>query len=375
MSKFVKENLTQIAISGIRQFNQKAEQIEGVVKLTLGELDFNTPEPIKDAVLVALSENKTRYTLNAGIEELRKKIVLKYDHYNDREIIMTVGTTEGLSTVIKSIINPGDEVIIPTPGYVGYEPLIMLDGGIVSPLDIIKTNFKITKDSLEEAYTNKTKAMIITNPNNPTGLILDQVEMDLIKNFVLEKDILLISDEIYSDIDFTKTFKSFTEYPELKENLVALNGFSKSHAMTGFRIGFMLSDELMAKHLLKTHQYSVTSATSISQYAALKACDIDNSEMIEELKHRRDFVLSKLDELNLPYITPMGAFYIFIDISKYSNSSTAFCEKLLYIGRVACIPGESFLGDHKKYIRLSYATSMENLEEAMKRIALFLEKI
>ena len=375
MSKFVKDDLRKIAISGIRQFNQKADEMEDVIKLTLGELDFNTPNEIKMAVREALDNNQTKYTLNAGLDELRRRIALNHPHYNHNEIIITVGTTEGLSTVIKSVIGPLDEVIIPTPGYVGYKPLIMLNGGKVVEVNITKSNFKITKESLQNAYTEKTKAMIITNPNNPTGLILDDNEMEVIKDFVLEKDILLIADELYSDIDFTETFKSFTDYISLKENLVCLNGFSKSHAMTGFRIGYMLSDELLSKHLLKTHQYSVTSATSISQHAALKAMDVPNEGMLEILLERKNYILQRLDNMNLEYITPDGAFYVFVNISKYSNSSRAFCEKLLYIGKVACIPGISFLGEHDDYIRMSYALDIEKLKKAMDRIENFLTKL
>jgi len=373
MSKFVKQNLHDIAISGIRQFNQKADDIEGVIKLTLGELDFDTPTVIKEAAIAALDQNKTRYTLNAGLEKLRRKISLNYEYYRDNEIIITVGTTEALSSVIKSVIEPNDEVIIPTPAYVGYKPLVLLEGGKVVEINTILSNYRITRESLEKAYSEKTKSLLITNPNNPTGLILSDSEMELIKDFVLEKDILLIADEIYSTIDFDKKFTSFSKYKELKEHLICLNGFSKSHAMTGFRIGYMVSDELMIKHLLKTHQYSVTSATSISQHAALEACDTDTSDMIETLKHRRDFLCERLDEMGIPYIKPDGAFYVFVDISDYINSSIAFCEKLLYMKKVACIPGESFLGEHREFIRLSYAIKIEDLTEALNRIEDFLE--
>jgi aminotransferase len=362
MDNFIKKNLHEISISGIRQFNQKANKIEGVIKLTLGELDFDTPDNIKEAVSAALANNYTRSTENAGLLELRKNISFHYKNYGPNDIIMTVGTTEGLATVIKSTIEVDDEVIIPTPGYVGYKPLVLLEGGVVKELNVLESDFHITKQALEALYTDKTKMIIITNPNNPTGKILNLDEMETIKDFVLEKNILLVADEIYSEIDFEDKFKSFTEYSELRENLVCLNGFSKSHAMTGFRIGYILSDDLLIKHLLKTHQYSVTSATSISQYAALEATNTDASHIAQTLKKRRDYLLERLDKMGLPYIKPEGAFYVFVDISKYSKSSIAFCEKLLYTKRVACIPGESFLGDNRKYIRLSYAIKMEDLE-------------
>jgi aminotransferase len=375
MSKFVKENLKEIAISGIRQFNQKADLVEDVIKLTLGEPDFNVDDKIKEAVKEALENNKTRYTLNAGIEDLRKEISLKYPLYHEDEVIITVGTTEALATIIKSIISPGDEVIIPTPAYVGYEPLILLDGGIVKTFDLIDNNKSITKEVLDSLYTEKTKALIITNPSNPTGLVLTTQEMDDIKDFVLEKDILLISDEVYSEIDYSNTFTSFSNYLELKENIVCVNGFSKSHAMTGFRIGYMVGDLLLMKHLLKTHQYSVTSASSISQYAALRAFTLPNQHMVDILRERRSYVMSRLDQMGLSYIKPMAGFYIFVKISDYSKSSIAFCEKLLYIGKLACIPGESFLGNHKDYIRISYALDIKELEKALDRLKAFIQKV
>ena len=374
MSRFIKDEVHEIAISGIRQFNQKAEDVEGVIKLTLGELDFNTFDHIKEGVAWAANHNKTRYTPNAGLMELRKKISYRYEHYNASEVIVTVGTTEGISIVIKSVINPGDEIIIPTPGYVGYEPLVKIEKGIVKEIDLSLHDFRITTDQLEQAYSEKTKAILITNPNNPTGIVLTKEEMEAIKDFVLKYDILLIVDEVYSEIVFDDSFVSFSSYKELKENMVLLDGFSKSHAMTGFRIGYIVSDELIIKQLLKVHQYTVTSATSLSQYAALAAKDEDSKFLVDELRKRRDFLCGELDKMGLPYVYPQGAFYVFVNIGAYSKSSIAFCERLLYTYKVACIPGESFLGHHNDYIRISYALSMEELEEALKRLDAYLKE-
>lgn len=375
MTKFIKDQVKQIQISGIRQFNQKASQVDGVIKLTLGELDFNTFDNIKKATIDAINQNKTRYTVNAGILELREKIADRYTHYNADEIIVTVGTTEGLSIVIKSVINPGDEVIIPTPGYVGYEPLIQIEQGKVIPVDLTHTHFRITKESLESAYSNQTKAMIITNPNNPTGIVLTDTEMDIIKAFVLEKDILLIVDEIYSEIDFNHRFKSFSQYKELKNHMIILNGFSKSHAMTGLRIGYLLSDRSLINELIKTHQYSVTSATSISQYAALFADYHDTQKIVNKLVERRNYLTKSLDDLKIDYVKPEGAFYLFINIKKFGYTSTEFCEKLLYEGKVAMIPGKAFLGGHDDYVRLSFAASLEDIKEAIKRITHFIKNL
>lgn len=375
MSKFIKDSLKDIAISGIRQFNQKAETVEGVIKLTLGELDFDTLPHIKEAVKWAADNNKTRYTPNAGLMELRNKISYRYQYYNQEEIIVTVGTTEGLAIIIKSTIEPGDEVIIPTPGYVGYEPLIKIEGGIVREIDLTLSDFRISKQQLEQVYSIKTKAILITNPNNPTGVILTKEEMDIIRDFVLEKDILLIVDEVYSEIDFYHKFISFSTYKELRDNMLILDGFSKSHAMTGFRIGYIVGDLLTIKELIKTHQYSVTSATSISQYAALAARDDDSINMLDILRERRNYLCEEFKEMNIKCVCPDGAFYVFVDISEFSKSSVAFCERLLYKYKVAVIPGESFLGHHNNYIRISYALDIEELKEAIRRFKEYIKEL
>jgi aminotransferase len=376
MKKFIKPQIKKIAISGIRQFDMKASYVDDVIKLTLGEVDFDTFDHIKKAISWAAENNKTHYTPNAGIDELRKKVSLRYpDYYNLENVIVTVGTTEGLSTIIKSIINPGDEVIIPTPGYVGYKPLVLIENGKVIEMDISKHNFKITRELLDECYSDKTKMLLLSNPNNPTGKILSDVEMDIIKEFVLEKDILLVSDELYSEIDYSNKFTSFAKFPSLYENVLILDGYSKSHAMSGFRIGYILGEPLMIKELLKTHQYSVTSATSLSQYAALAAKDTDAKEILAKLEKRRDFIKSQLDQHHISYIDPDGAFYILINISPFLKSSVAFCERLLFRYKVAAIPGSSFLGELNDYIRISYAIDFELLKEAMSRFFDFITEL
>lgn len=374
MSKFIKDQVKSIAISGIRQFDMKAAYVDDVVKLTLGEIDFDTFDHIKQAVSDAALQNKTRYTPNAGIEELRKEISWRYEDYNIENIIVTVGTTEGLSTIIKSVVQQGDEVIIPTPAYVGYKPLITIEQGIVIEVNTVDTNFLITKDALEAAYSDKTKAMLLSNPNNPTGLIYSKEEMDIIKEFVLKHDILLISDEVYSEIDFYNKFLSFAIYPELRENLLVLDGFSKSHAMAGFRIGYIVGDSLTIKELLKTHQYSVTSATSLSQYAALAARKEDSAFIVKNIIKRKNYITGRLDEYGIDYIAPDGAFYILVDISPYMSSSIAFCERLLFRHKVAAIPGSSFLGETNGYIRISYAIGMKRVVLAMDRFFAFIDE-
>lgn len=364
MSKFIKEEIKNIEISGIRKFNQIANTYKGVIKLTIGELDFDTPQYIKENAIKAINKNRTRYTENKGIKPLRTQIAKKYKHYTSDEVILTVGTTEALGLVIKSVISEGDEVIIKAPGYVGYEPLIHLENGTVKLID------EFTPKALKNVLSDRTKMILTTSPNNPTGQVIDKVTMDYLKDFVLEHNLLLVSDEIYSDICFTE-YHSFGEYEVLKQNLIILNGFSKSHAMTGFRLGYLVSDQSIVDELVKVHQYNVTSTSTISQYAALDAIDKPFIEMVSTLKRRRDIVLEVLDELGLTYYQPDGAFYVFFNIAPFKMDSEAFCLKFLEEYNVALIPGEYFLGNKKDYVRLSYAVSEKSLLEALQKLREF----
>lgn len=367
MSKFIKDSVKEIEISGIRQFNEYANSFDNVLKLTIGELDFNTPISIKEKAIKAINNNQTRYTTNKGIESLRTKIGNKYGYTSD-EVILTVGTTEGLHITLSSIIDKDDEVIIITPSYVGYKPLIDIYHGKTVLFDSLHET--ITKENLQKLVTSKTKAIITTSPNNPTGYVLTKTEMDEISSFVLENDILLISDEIYSTITFD-TYHSFSEYKELKKNLIILDGFSKSHAMTGFRIGYVVGDESIVKHLVKVHQYSVTSTSTISQFAALEAVKTDNKDMVNELEERRNIVLRKLDSLGISYIKPNGAFYVFFDVLE---DSITFCKDLVKETGVALIPGDYFLGNTSTFVRLAYSVDKITLLEALDRIETFIKK-
>jgi len=376
MNKFIKDSVQEMQISGIRRFNALASKYDDVIKLTIGELDFYTPENIKNATKLALDNNYTRYTQNKGIDDLRVAISNKYDNlYSKEEIVITVGTTEAISIIIKSIISPNDEIMIPTPGYVGYEPLVLLEGGSVSYVNTTASSFQITLESLEKAYSAKTKALLVTNPNNPTGYVLTEDEMDIIVDFVKAKDILLISDEIYEDTASKKDYKSFSKYTNLKNNLIILNGFSKSHAMTGFRIGYLLADLSLTKHFVKVHQYSVTSATTISQYAALEAIMTPFENLSNILKERRDYLLTRLEQMGITVNVSKGAFYLFPNISKFGMSSEEFCIKLLKENKLALIPGEYFLGNHTEYVRISYAAPIQVLEQAMNRLEAFLSNM
>ncbi len=364
---FIKERLKNIEMSGIRTFNELANNVEGVIKLTVGELDFHTPENIKEQTRRALENNHTRYTSNKGILALRSEIT-KDTMYDAEECILTVGTTEGLAVIIKSIIDQDDEVILLTPGYVGYEPLIVLEKGKCVLLNTLTHD--ITVENLDYLVTEKTKAILVTNPNNPTGKIFSKVEMKVIKTFVLKHHLLLIADEIYAKITF-EDYTSFRYDKDLKKQMLVLDGFSKSHRMTGYRIGYLLGDISLVRHLIKTHQYMVTSATSIAQYALLNQTKHVNKKIVLTLKDRRDLVIKTLDGLGINYIHPDGAFYVFYQIKHTGLDSLSYCKKLLYQEKVALIPGISFLGDHDDYVRLSYAVHMDELKIALARISAF----
>lgn len=377
MEHLIKDNVKAIEISGIRQFNDKANRTQGVLKLTIGEVDLPTPNIIKYKLIEAINNDLTKYTQNKGIPELRDLITtnIKKEYnvsYSTEEVILTVGTTEGLSIVIKTLVDEGDEVIIPTPGYVGYEPLITLEKGKVVGLDTTINNFEISKRALEEKITKRTKFILITNPNNPTGRVLSKHEMDVIVDVVKHNDVFLVVDEIYSEVVYEDQFSSFIHYQEIREKLIILNGYSKSHSMTGLRIGYLIANKNIIDHLVKVHQYYVTSASSISQYGALAAEEFTYSEMVKSLKSRRDYAFKRLQSMGLPTELPNGAFYLFPDISEFNISSEEFANKLLHQYKVAIIPGEYFLGNHKNYIRISYAVDTDTLKEALNRLQVFI---
>jgi aminotransferase len=367
MNKAIKKEVTDLQISTIRQFNELANTVDNVIKLTLGELDIPTPSIIKEQTIQALKDNKTKYTTNKGILPLRQEIT-QNTFYNQEECILTVGTTEALSIVLQTLLLEDDEVIIFTPGYVGYKPLINLQKAKVIEIDT--TKYDITKETIESFITTKTKAILITNPNNPTGHVLDLNEMEAIKDCVLDHNLYLISDEIYQALAFEE-IHSFQEYQDLKPQLIVLNGFSKSHAMTGFRIGYILASQELFDEFIKVHQYSVTSTSTLSQYAILGQTNSPIENIKSILKKRRDLVLETLDSLGIDYIYPKGAFYVFFNISHTNMTSFDYCEKLLYTKKVALIPGIGFLGNHDDYVRLSYAIDDTKLQEALDRIKAF----
>ncbi|SHF13304.1 aminotransferase A [Caloramator proteoclasticus] len=384
MENLLNKDVRSIEISGIRKFYNMVSKYDNVISLTIGQPDFNTPNHIKEAAKLALENNKTIYTHNAGIIELRRAISnfvqKKYNlYYNpDDEIIVTCGASEGIFIALKTILDIGDEVLIPAPCYPGYEPVVKLCGAKVKYIDTSNTNFKLTKKLLEDNIGSSTKCIIIPYPSNPTGQCLNLDELNEIADFIKDKDIFILSDEIYSELVYEERHNSIAALNNLKDKTIVINGLSKSHSMTGFRIGYTLSPSYITKHMIKVHQYLNTCATSISQYAALEALTngIDDSiTMKNEYKKRRDYVYDRLIKMGFDVVRPKGTFYIFPNIKKYSNNSFNFALSLLENEKVAVVPGSAFSQYGEGHIRISFAYSMEELKLGLDRIEKFISTL
>ncbi|MBC2041650.1 aminotransferase class I/II-fold pyridoxal phosphate-dependent enzyme [Listeria welshimeri] len=381
MTKSIRPELHDIEVSGIRTFNNRVTGIPDMIRLTLGEPDFPTPEHIKQAGISAIQENFTNYTPNAGMPELLAAASTyfkeKYDlSYKDNEIIVTVGATEAISVALQTILEPDDEVILPDPIYPGYEPLITLNKARPIKIDTTKTNFKLTPEQLRAHITPKTKALIIPYPSNPTGVSLNKEELLALATVLKETGIFVIADEIYSELTYHQEHISIA--PMLRDQTIVINGLSKSHAMIGWRIGFLLAPENLTKEMLKIHQYSVTCASSISQKAALEAITNgkdDAFQMRTEYKTRANFTQERLEKMGFTVIPPDGAFYFFVKLpDEITENSFDWTVRLAEEAKVAVVPGNAFSEKGDRYFRLSYATSFNNLAEALDRMATFLAK-
>ncbi|MBC1688494.1 aminotransferase class I/II-fold pyridoxal phosphate-dependent enzyme [Listeria welshimeri] len=381
MTKSIRPELHDIEVSGIRTFNNRVTGIPDMIRLTLGEPDFPTPEHIKQAGISAIQENFTNYTPNAGMPELLAAASMyfkeKYDlSYKDNEIIVTVGATEAISVALQTILEPDDEVILPDPIYPGYEPLITLNKARPIKIDTTETNFKLTPEQLRAHITPKTKALIIPYPSNPTGVSLTKEELLALATVLKEAGIFVIADEIYSELTYHQEHISIA--PMLRDQTIVINGLSKSHAMIGWRIGFLLAPENLTKEMLKIHQYSVTCASSISQKAALEAITNgkdDAFQMRTEYKTRANFTQERLEKMGFTVIPPDGAFYFFVKLpDEITENSFDWAVRLAEEAKVAVVPGNAFSEKGDRYFRLSYATSFNNLAEALDRMATFLAK-
>ncbi|MEK4010690.1 aminotransferase A [Peribacillus sp. FSL M8-0224] len=381
MEHLINPLVKDVQISGIRKFYNMVADIEGTISLTIGQPDFPTPTHIKEAAKQAIDNDYTVYTHNAGYLELREaasnyvkdKYKLNYDPAT--EVIVTSGASEGIDITFRTILIPGNEVILPGPVYPGYEPIIKMCGATPVYADTTKNGFRLTADILEKYITEHTRCIVLPYPSNPTGVTLTAEELLDIAELARGKDIFILADEIYSELVFDQEHVSIATF--LKEQTIVLNGLSKSHSMTGWRIGLLFAPAAISKHLLKVHQYNVTCAASISQRAALAALTAGRNDAIPmktEYARRREYVYSRLQAMKLEIVKPNGAFYFFIKLPEGYASSLDFCLKLVQQEKVAVVPGDAFSPLGEGYFRISYAYSMETLEKALDRIEAFLAK-
>ncbi|SHG24603.1 aminotransferase A [Ornithinibacillus halophilus] len=381
MENYLNRQVKSIEISGIRKFFNMVQHEKDVISLTIGQPDFHTPEHIKHATTRALENNKTTYTNNAGIIELRNAISdfyetkygISYDPKN--EIIVTTGASQAIDITFRTILNPGDEVLLPGPIYPGYEPLITLANAKPIYVDTTKTNLKLTKETLKNNITDKTKCVVLPYPSNPTGASYSYSELKDLISVLKDRDIFILADEIYSELIYDQTHHSIAAFSEVHDKTIVINGLSKSHSMTGFRIGYVLAPQWLSKHIIKVHQYNVSCASSISQYAALEALTTgihDPEEMRNVYHQRREYVYSRLIKMGLEVNKPEGAFYFFPKFPVKDMSSFDLGLTLVKKGKVALVPGSSFSHLGEGYMRLSYAYSLEALEEGLNRLETFL---
>ena len=368
--------------SGIRRFFDLAAEMPHCISLGVGEPDFKTPWSVRDAGIRSLELGRTKYTANAGLKELRNEICSylgrRFDlHYKEENVLVTVGGSEAIDLIIRAVVQPGDEVIIPEPCFVCYEPITQLTGGV--PVHIAtraEDQFRLTADQLRAAITPRTKLLIFPYPNNPTGAVMSAAEMEEIAAVLRETNVLVLSDEIYSELTYgLDRHVSIASLPGMAERTIVVNGFSKSYAMTGWRLGYAAGPAPLVKVMTKIHQSCIMSAPTTSQYAAITAlrqCDDQIEMMRDEYNRRRRYVVKALNDMGLTCFEPRGAFYVFPSIQISGLTSSEFCEQLLREKEVAIIPGSAFGASGEGYARISYAYSVDHLQTAMKRIREFL---
>lgn len=379
--EFVNKQVRKIPPSGIRRFFDIAATMEDVISLGVGEPDFVTPWHIRSEAVRSLEKGRTYYTANAGLMELRQEIA-RYQEKNihvsydpKTEIVVTVGASEALDGALRALVEPGDEVLIPEPSFVCYKPCTVLAGGIPVPIETKAENgFKLTPELLRNAITEKTKLLVLPYPNNPTGGIMTEEDLSLIVPIIKEANIMVISDEIYSELTYTGKHVSIATFDGMKERTVVINGFSKAFAMTGWRLGYACAHPDVLSAILKIHQYGIMSAPTFSQYAAIEALKhgrADIERMKEEYNIRRKFLVDALNEMGMTCFNPYGAFYVFPSIQKFHMTSEEFCQKLLEEQRLAVVPGTAFGDSGEGYVRISYAYSKESIAKALKRLEAF----
>jgi hypothetical protein len=379
------EKITSIKPSGIRKFFDIVTTMEGAISLGVGEPDFETPYFIREEAIYSLEKGRTFYTSNSGLKELReeidrylqRKLNISYDPMT--EIIVTVGGSEGIDIAFRAMLDNGDEVLIPQPSYVSYEPCVILAGGKPVIIELKSDNdFKLTKEQVLEKITEKTKLLVMPFPNNPTGSIMTYEELEEIAKICIEKDIFVLSDEIYCELTYTGKHASIAQVPGMKERTIVINGFSKSYAMTGWRLGYACGPEMIIKQMTKIHQFAIMCAPTTSQYAAVLALrdgDLDVAKMRESYNQRRRYLINRFNEIGMDCFEAEGAFYVFPSIKRFGLSSEEFATRLLMEEKVAIVPGTAFGDCGEGFMRISYAYSLERLKEALDRIERFVSRL
>jgi len=379
------DKVISIEPSGIRKFFDIVSEMKDAISLGVGEPDFDTPWHIRDEGIYSLEKGRTFYTSNAGLKELKveickylkRRVGLDYDY--NLETLVTVGGSEAIDLALRAMINPGDEVLIPQPSYVSYLPCTVLADGVPVVIELKAENqFKLTRQELLDGITPKTKILILPFPNNPTGAIMTREELKEIVEVVIEKDVFVITDEIYSELSYSGDHVSIAEFPGMKERTILINGFSKAYAMTGWRLGYAVGPKEIIEQMIKIHQFAIMCAPTTSQYAAVEALkngDEDVAAMREAYDQRRRFLVNAFKEMKLECFEPFGAFYVFPCIREFGMTSDEFATRLLKEEKVAVVPGTAFGSCGEGFLRISYAYSLENLKLALERINRFVERL
>jgi aminotransferase len=382
---FIRSEVKKTPPSGIRKYFDMLHGMDDVISLGVGEPDFTTPWQIRESAIHALEKGRTHYTSNNGILQLREALSLmlhqKYNlNYDPKDqIIITVGASEAIDIAIRSIAGCGDEVIIPQPCFVAYKGCVNFTGAKAVPLQLSEDNcFKLTVDQLEKCITDKTKAIILAYPNNPTGAVMTKEELAPIADYLSKKDIMVISDEIYAELTYGMKHTSFAEFENMHDKVIYVNGFSKAYSMTGWRLGYVCAHRDIISQMIKIHQYAIMCAPSFVQYAAidaLKQCDGDVINMRNEYDARRRYIYNGLKNIGIDCFEPKGAFYVFPNIRKTGLTSEQFCDRLLMEHKVLVVPGTAFSDAGEGFFRATYASSLENIKEALKRIERFMKTL
>lgn len=379
------DKVVEIKPSGIRKFFDIVSEMKDAISLGVGEPDFDTPWHIRDEGIYSLEKGRTFYTSNAGLKDLKIEICnymkrkqnIEYNYNN--EVIVTVGGSEAIDIALRAMLNPGEEVIIPQPCYVSYEPCTILAGGVPVIIDLKAENeFRLTAEELEAAITDKTKCLILAFPNNPTGAIMTKEDLEKIAKVIIEKDIIVISDEIYAELTYDREHVSIATLPGMQERTILINGFSKAYAMTGWRLGYACGPANIIGQMTKIHQFAIMCAPTTSQYAAVEALkngDEDVKEMREAYNQRRRYLVNAFREMGLECFEPFGAFYVFPCIKEFGMTSDEFATRFLEEEKVAAVPGTAFGNSGEGFLRISYAYSLDNLKIAMERFKRFVEKL